>query len=301
MLLVEGVDDFLVYLIAEKNRASNTVEAYRQDLKQFVQFCMDSEVTEVDAVEMGLISEFLEVQQVDGKSARTAARRLSAVRTFMKWARTQETMSADPSQLVDRPKGGIRLPQVLSLDEVEALLAAPDRTTPEGHRDAAMLEVLYATGMRVTELVNIRLREVDLAQGVMRVVGKGSKQRLVPFGEVAQEIMRAYLEGTRPALLASAGGPGATPALFVTRRGGPMTRQGFWKNIKRYAIAAGIDWEISPHKLRHSFATHLLERGADLRIVQALLGHADISTTEIYTHVAKTRLQQVYREHHPRA
>lgn len=301
MLLVEGVDDFLVYLIAEKNRASNTVEAYRQDLKQFVQFCMDSEVTEVDAVEMGLISEFLEVQQVDGKSARTAARRLSAVRTFMKWARTQETMSADPSQLVDRPKGGIRLPQVLSLDEVEALLAAPDRTTPEGHRDAAMLEVLYATGMRVTELVNIRLREVDLAQGVMRVVGKGSKQRLVPFGEVAQEIMRAYLEGTRPALLASAGGPGATPALFVTRRGGPMTRQGFWKNIKRYAITAGIDWEISPHKLRHSFATHLLERGADLRIVQALLGHADISTTEIYTHVAKTRLQQVYREHHPRA
>lgn len=301
MLLAEAVDDFLVYLVAEKNRAGNTVDAYTRDLKQFVQFCTDAGIMEVGAVQMGLISEFVETQQIDGKSARTAARRLSAVRTFMKWARTQEPMKSDPAQLVDRPKSGKRLPQVLSLEEVEALLAAPDRTTPEGHRDAAMLEVLYATGIRVTELIGIKLREVDLSQGVMRVVGKGSKQRMVPFGEMAQEILRAYLEGSRPAILSSAGGPGATPALFVTRRGGPMTRQGFWKNIKRYAIIAGIDWEISPHKLRHSFATHLLERGADLRIVQALLGHADISTTEIYTHVAKTRLQQVYQEHHPRA
>jgi integrase/recombinase XerD len=301
MLLIEGVEDFLIYLVAEKNRSTNTVDAYGRDLKQFVQFCMDSDVTQVSEVDMTLISEFVETQQVDGKSARTAARRLSAVRTFMKWARTQEPMKSDPAQLVDRPRAGIRLPQVLSLDEVEALLAAPDRTTPEGHRDAAMLEVLYATGMRVSELVGLKLREVDLSQGVMRIVGKGEKQRLVPFGEVAQEILRAYLEGTRPALLSSAGGPGATSALFVTRRGGPMTRQGFWKNIKRYAVLAGIDWEISPHKLRHSFATHLLERGADLRIVQALLGHADISTTEIYTHVAKVRLKQIYMEHHPRA
>jgi len=190
---------------------------------------------------------------------------------------------------------------VLTLDEVEKLLAAPDRMSPEGVRDHAMLHTLYATGLRVTELCELIQREVDLRAGYLRVIGKGNKQRIVPLGELAVDALDEYVSHTRAKLLANHGGPGCTPYLFVTRRGSCMTRQAFWKNIKRYALKADIDTPINPHKLRHSFATHLLERGADLRIVQTLLGHSDINTTQIYTHVAQARLKKIFEKHHPRA
>lgn len=190
---------------------------------------------------------------------------------------------------------------MLVLEEVEALLAAPDPGTLEGLRDRAMLETLYATGLRVSELVNLNVREVDMRAGFVRVIGKGQKQRIVPLGEVARDAVEHYVLQAREQLLLAHGGQGASPALFVTRRGQEMTRQAFWKNIRRYAQLAGIDKPISPHKLRHSFATHLLERGADLRIVQTLLGHADINTTQVYTHVARARLKRLYDAHHPRA
>jgi integrase/recombinase XerD len=223
------------------------------------------------------------------------------VRGMFKHLRVDEVVDKDPSTKVDMPKYGKRVPRVLSFDEVECVLDAPDRSKAEGMRDWAMLHVLYATGLRVTELCELSQREIDLRAGYVRVVGKGNKQRIVPLGEVAVEAVEAYLEQTRGRLLANCGGPGSTPDLFVTRRGSSMTRQAFWKNIKKYARRADIDKPISPHKLRHSFATHLLERGADLRIVQTLLGHANIDTTQIYTHVAQARLKKMYDEHHPRA
>jgi len=189
----------------------------------------------------------------------------------------------------------------LTFEEVERLLDAPDEQSPEGLRDRAMLEVLYATGVRVTELVELPMNGVDLTVGYVRVVGKGSKTRLVPLGEVARDALDLYLRGPRAELLRKNGGPSVTDAVFVTRRGGPMTRQAFWKNIKRYGLLANIMRTISPHVLRHSFATHLLDHGANLRVVQTLLGHADIGTTQIYTHVTRERLKKLHQEHHPRA
>ncbi len=302
MNLDHAVDTYLVHLKIERNLADNTITAYGNDLRQFTEFCDDSldydsiaDITDAD------VSAFLLRLSKRDISPRTIARKLSTLKGMFKFLRSHHDLDGDPTARVDAPRFGQKLPVVLGLDEVEALLQAPDRSTAEGLRDWAMLEVLYATGLRVSELINLLQREVDLAAGYVRVVGKGDKQRVVPLGEVAIDAVRDYEEQARGTLLKSCGGPGASPALFVTRRGGAMTRQAFWKNIKRYAAKAGIDKSISPHKLRHSFATHLLERGADLRIVQALLGHADINTTQIYTHVAQERLKELHNTHHPRA
>ncbi len=302
MNLDDAIDAYLMHLKVERNLAENTVKAYANDLSQFAEYCEENEVTPAIARISGEdISEFLLVQTDKNVSTRTVARKLSTLRGLFTFLRRHHDLKTDPTSRVDAPRFGRKLPVVLTLDEVETLLNTPDRSSPEGLRDWAMMEVLYATGLRVTELVSILQREVDLNGGYVRVVGKGSKQRFVPLGQVAIDAVREYEEQARGQLLLNAGGPGASPALFVTRRGGPITRQGFWKNIKRYTTEAGIEKSISPHKLRHSFATHLLERGADLRIVQALLGHADINTTQIYTHVARERLKKLHDKHHPRA
>lgn len=302
MQLDEAIDDYALHLRVERNLSEHTVDAYCRDLAQLARHLDDADhggrVAEIAASD---ISSFMKSSLERGLKTRTVARKLSTIRGLFKYLRTRELLEHDPSQVIDMPRYGQRVPDVLTLDDVERLLDAPDRLTPEGDRDWAMLRVLYATGLRVSELVDLRQRQLDSRAGIVRVVGKGSKQRIVPLGDVALDAVDAYLRHTRGRLLASCGGPGSTPYLFVTRRGSSMTRQAFWKNIKKYRLVAGIDKNVSPHKLRHSFATHLLERGADLRIVQTLLGHADINTTQIYTHVAQARLQRLVDEHHPRA
>lgn len=298
MNLDQAIDGFLIHLRTERNLAANSVHAYSRDL---IQFCDHLGNPPIAAISAEDIADFMLSQLDAGLKSRSIARKVSAIRGLFKYLRAQGDVAKDPSTHIDAPHYGKRVPDVLDLDEVEALIAAPDVTTPEGLRDRAMLEVLYATGLRVTELVTLRQRDLDQRAGWVRVIGKGNKQRIVPIGEVASEAIDNYVAYGRGPLLASSGGPGSTPMLFVTRRGHEMTRQAFWKNLKRYVRLAGIDKDISPHKLRHAFATHLLERGADLRIVQSLLGHADIGTTQIYTHVARERLKLLHNEHHPRA
>jgi integrase/recombinase XerD len=228
--------------------------------------------------------------------ASSTARFLSSLRRFYQYQLRQGRLRADPTVNVDAPKLGRRLPKSLTEADVEALLRAPDGSTPLGLRDRAMLEVLYASGLRVSELVSLQTAQLSDAMGVVRILGKGAKERLVPVGEEALDAVRQYQRESRPALLSGR----VSEALFVTRRGGPMTREAFWRLVKRYARDAGIAGSISPHTLRHAFATHLLNHGADLRVVQLLLGHADISTTQIYTHVARERLKQLHAKHHPR-
>ncbi len=297
MTLDDAIDGFLIHLRTERNLASNSVQAYSRDLAQFSEHLDGRQAESISPEE---IADFMLALLDQGIKKRSIARKVSSIRGLFKYLRILEIITKDPTAHIDSPKYGKRVPDVLTFAEVEALIEAPNVLTPEGLRDRAMLEVLYATGLRVTELVTLRQREVDLRAGWVRVIGKGSKQRIVPIGEVAAEAIENYVATGRGALLAASGGPGSSPMLFVTRRGSEMTRQGFWKNLKRYVVLAGIDKEISPHKLRHSFATHLLERGADLRVVQSLLGHADIGTTQIYTHVAKERLKAIHAEHHPR-
>jgi integrase/recombinase XerD len=302
MMDLDGaIDRYLQFLKIERNLSANTVEAYGTDLRQLAEFLIDERDTEhIDAVGQSDLSRFM-IHLLDRDlSARTASRKLSSIKGFFEHLHAQGELPADPSEGVEAPQFGDRMPEVMDFEEIEALLEAPDASSPEGHRDAVMLEVLYATGLRVTELVELQMRDVDTNSGYVRVVGKGDKQRVVPLGEFAIDGVDDYIDQTRPVLLENKGGPGSTPYLFVTRRGSSMTRQAFWKNIKKYGRVAGLDASISPHKLRHSFATHLLERGADLRVVQNLLGHSDVTTTEIYTHIAKQRLKDMHQTHHPR-
>ena len=239
---------------------------------------------------------FVQKRRAAGLSARSAARLLSALRGFFRYCAAEGIVAEDPAIQLTSPKTWVALPHVLSPEEVDALLAAPDVATAQGVRDRAMLETLYASGLRVSELVRLETERADLAGGTLLVVGKGNKERLVPVGRDARKWIGRYLREARPGLDAA-----RSEFLFLTRRGGPMTRQRFWQLIEGYARKAGVRSHISPHVLRHSFATHMLERGADLRSVQMLLGHADIATTQIYTHVSRTRLRQVYDDFHPRA
>jgi integrase/recombinase XerD len=304
MTLDDAIESYLAHLKIERNLARNTLQAYGRDLGQFAEFLAggeDADPPPLGAVADADVTAWLVDQLEQGLKPRSVSRKLSALRGMYKYLCASKMASKDPTARVDMPKYGRRIPQVLSLDEVEQLLEAPSAERPEGQRDRAMIELLYATGLRVSELVGLHVRDVDLRAGWARVdEGKGGKQRVVPIGDIARDSVDAYLQDGRVRMLRKKGGPGCTPMLFVTRRGGGMTRQAFWKNLKKYAKKADITKNISPHKLRHSFATHLLERGADLRIVQALLGHSDISTTQIYTHVAQERLRQLHSEHHPR-
>jgi integrase/recombinase XerD len=287
------IDAYMSHLHVERALAKNTLDAYGHDLARLA-----GTVGDVDPAAIGreAISTLLADNLATGFGARSSARQLSALRGFFRFLVRERAIAADPTSLVDRPRIGRRLPRVLSFDEIERLLAAPDGSRDRGVRDAAMLHLMYASGLRVTELVSLRLDDLDLARGVVTPLGKGSKRRLVPVGEVALSALTHYLKDVRPRALKK-----PTSALFVSPRGGRLSRQGFWTIVKRYAAVAGIRTPISPHKLRHSFATHLLRGGADLRSVQAMLGHADLGTTEIYTHVAREQVRAAHAKAHPRA
>jgi integrase/recombinase XerD len=303
-----AIQQFLDHLRVERELAPATVSAYGSDLADFAKFAAARKVLEARGVRSIDVLDYLARITEQGLSARSQARRLIALRQLFRFLRAEHLSDGDPTEEIDLPRFGRKLPVFLNVDEVDQLLAAPDRRTPRGARDGAMLETLYATGLRVSELVRLRLADVNFDAGYLLAFGKGRKQRLVPIGEVALAGLRAYLETARPTFLPGGGGTkakgkvtSASNALFLTRLGRAMSRQSFWKLIGRYASAAGIRKRISPHKLRHSFATHLVERGADLRAVQAMLGHADIGTTEIYTHLSRRHLRSVYDRFHPRA
>jgi integrase/recombinase XerD len=287
------VEAFLDALWMERGLSANTLCAYRSDLLALAGWLAERGVGLEQARREHLLA-YLASRL--GSRPRSTARRLSALRRFYRHLGRLGTVGEDPTARIESPRLGRPLPEALTEAEVEALLAAPPLDSERGLRDRTMLEVLYATGLRVSELVGLRLVQVNARQGVVRVVGKGSKERLVPFGEEAADWLDRYLRTARPALL----GARTSEDVFVTARGGAMTRQGFWGLIKRYGRQAGIRKRLSPHTLRHSFATHLLNHGADLRVVQLLLGHRDISTTQIYTHVARERLRQLHARHHPR-
>jgi integrase/recombinase XerD len=286
---------FLDYLAVEKGLAKNSLSSYGTDLRHFGHYLKDSQL-DVDRVERVHIVKYFQALRTAGISARSVARALAAIRGLFRFLVAERHLKKDPTENLENPKLWSTLPKSLQPSEVEALLAAPDRSTPDGLRDAAMLELLYATGLRVSELIKVRIDEVVLDAGFLRTMGKGSKERIVPFGDTARDAMVLYMEQGRPDL-----DKYADPHLFLSRRGRPMTRQSFWMKITRYAREADIKAHISPHVLRHAFATHLLENGADLRSVQMMLGHADISTTQIYTHVSRARLQKMYETFHPRA
>ncbi|HEX9020241.1 MAG TPA: site-specific tyrosine recombinase XerD [Nitrospirota bacterium] len=284
---------FLNYLTVEKGLARNTVESYHRDLRSYLR-AMKSGLPD-DARQSDVVS-FLASLSKQGLAARSVARCLSAVRGFHKFLLTDGLARTDPTVTIETPRGWKRLPRALSSADVESLLEQPDAKTPIGLRDKAMLEVLYATGLRVSELVGLRLAELNLERGFLIVMGKGSRERAVPLGEVAVGAVKRYLDGARALLLKG----GNSDCLFISARRRGMTRQMFWERIRRYTRQAGIRGNISPHTLRHSFATHLLDNGADLRTVQAMLGHADISTTQIYTQVSRERLKKVHEKYHPR-
>ena len=291
----QQIDAFLDALWLEKNLGENTLAAYRQDLLQ-VAVAFAAQGLSLDTADEGALARLLGQKLQSGAALRSVARLLSSIRRFYGHAEREGWVTCDPSRNLQSPRLGRALPHVLSETEIEALLLAPDCARPLGLRDAAMLELMYACGLRVSELVSLETRQVDLSAGLVVVFGKGRKERLVPMGEVAAGRMAQYLQSGRPQIL----GERISAAIFVTRRGAAMTRQRFWQNIEHYAQSAGITQIVSPHSLRHAFATHLLNHGADLRSVQLMLGHANLSTTEIYTHVAQARLKELHQKHHPR-
>ncbi len=289
------ISRFLDVLWMERGLSAHTLAAYRADLLLLQRWLWVQKKTLQDATRADVLA-FMAERVAQGAKPRSTARQLSSLRRFYRQLHRDGTRQDDPSADIATPRIGRGLPKSLTEEEVERLLAAPSRDTPLGLRDRAMLEVLYATGVRVSELVTLRFTEINLNQGVLRVTGKGNRQRLVPLGAAAIEALQLFLRGARDEIL----GPKACDELFPTQRGAHMTRQAFWHLIKRYARQVGITKSLSPHTLRHAFATHLLNHGADLRVVQMLLGHSDLSTTQIYTHVARERLKSLHAAHHPR-
>jgi integrase/recombinase XerD len=291
------LDRFLDAIWLEDGLSANTLSAYRRDLQGLADWMREHAQgrTLLQASELDLLGHAS--ARHAGTKPSSASRRLSVFRRFYRWALRENLTRADPTLKLDAPKQHVRMPGTLTEAQVEALLAAPDVASSLGLRDKAMIELMYASGLRVSELVEVLAIEVSLVDGVVRVTGKGSKERLVPFGDEAGEWLQRYITQARADILKGQG----SDALFVTGRGEPMSRQMFWKIVKKYSVVAGITQHLSPHTLRHAFATHLLNHGADLRVVQMLLGHADISTTQVYTHVARERLRQLHAQHHPRA
>ncbi|MFN3533798.1 MAG: site-specific tyrosine recombinase XerD [Desulfatiglandales bacterium] len=289
------LEEFSLYLRIEKGLSQNTLEAYTLDLIRFLDYLDSKGYTSLSSVG---IEELLAYNSwlSKGLSRRSLTRNLSTLRSFFRFLRSKRIISQNPTRFLDSPRLKRPIPETMAIGEVEALLNAPDTITPQGLRDRALLELMYATGLRISELVGLRLLDLNLDAGFLRTVGKGTKERVVPIGEVAIHWIMEYLKGSRPSLLKGR----ESPFLFVTQRGGPFTRQGVFKLIKAYAQKAGIRKRISPHTLRHSFASHLLMGGADLRAVQMMLGHADIGTTQIYTHVTKAHLVETHKKYHPR-
>jgi integrase/recombinase XerD len=292
----DAIEGFLYHLRVERHASKHTEAAYRSDLVRFAAFLAARDRTGPRAVTRDDVSAFLVFLHDGGLGLRSVTRARSAVRALFQFLVRDHIVEDDPTVLVDAPKFLKPLPTVLGAADVETLLAAPDRADPIGHRDAAMIELMYATGLRVSELVSLQWHQLDADMGVLRVRGKGDKERLVPVGEQALVLLRDYAKFARPRHDPA----GRAPELFVTQNGEGMTRQNFWLRITRYARLAGLRGKVSPHVLRHSFATHLLEHGADLRSVQAMLGHSDITTTQIYTHVTRARLKAIHARYHPR-
>jgi len=294
-----AITGFLTHVRVEKGLSNNTVSAYRRDLVKFDAFAKKRKLT-LETVRRDDLVDFLASLFHQKLESRTVARHLVTLRNFFRFAQIQELIAEDPSLNLESPKIRRSLPGYLRLDEVEKLLAQPDEKTEIGLRDRAMLEVLYSSGLRVSELIGLRVMDLDRAVGCVRCIGKGDKERIVPVGKKATALVEKYLREARPKLLGK-GAAANSPALFLNRRGGAFSRVGVWKILSAYGRKAGLRVALTPHMLRHSFATHLLERGADLRSVQLMLGHSDISTTQIYTHVVEERLKQIYKAHHPRA
>jgi integrase/recombinase XerD len=299
MEIAAAIAAFLTHVWVEKGLSPNTVSAYRRDLLKFDEFGKKKKLT-VESVTRDDLVDFLASLYRQKLESRTVARNLVTMRNFFRFTLVQELRTEDPTLNLESPKIRRSLPGYLRLEEVEKLLAQPDEKQPAGLRDRTMLEVLYSTGLRVSELVGLRVMDIDRAAGCVRCIGKGDKERIVPIGKKALALVGRYLRDARPKLLRDAKQPNVT-TLFINRRGGPLSRVGVWKILSAYGRQAGMRAGLTPHMLRHSFATHLLERGADLRSVQLMLGHSDISTTQIYTHVVEERLKQIYRAHHPRA
>ncbi|MDD5432176.1 MAG: site-specific tyrosine recombinase XerD [Candidatus Omnitrophica bacterium] len=292
----ELIDTFLDYLSVERGLSSNTISSYRQDLNFYLDYIAQLRIDALSKITKNDITNFMINQKDKGISPNSIARRLAAIRMFHRFLSRERILKADPTDLVDTPKLWKKIPETLSLNEVESLINQPDIRQTQGIRDKAILETLYATGMRVSEAVNLRLDNVNLDVGFLRCIGKGNKERVIPLGKKAVSYIKKYLDESRPKLLKKS----QSDYLFISRLGKNISRQSFWKMIKRYARQAGIKKTMKPHIMRHSFATHLLEHGADLRSVQEMLGHANISTTQIYTHINKERLKSVHKMFHPR-
>lgn len=293
----EIIEEYLKFIQLEKGLSENTIGAYRRDLKKYQDYLEEEKISHIDFIDRQTIQVCLGDLHDKGASAKSIARFISTIRSFHQFALREKYAAKDPTVLIETPKYERRLPDVLEVDEVIRLLETPDMSKNNGYRDRAMLELLYATGMRVTELINLKVEDVNLIMGFVRVFGKGNKERIVPLGETIIEILETYIETVRPQLLKKT----VTDNLFLNLHGKPLSRQAIWKMIKQNGVKAEIFKTLTPHTLRHSFATHLLENGADLRAVQEMLGHADISTTQLYTHVSKSQIRKIYNQFHPRA
>jgi len=294
-----AVEDYIHFIQVERQLSVNTLASYRRDLGSYVNFLQNAEgMANFNHIERTTILRHLEQLRVQGKTSRTIARHISSIRSFHQFLLREKRAESDPTVHLEMPTIEQKLPNILSIEEIEALLTAPNRSKPQGIRDLAMLELLYGSGMRISELIALDLADIHLTMGFVRVFGKGGKERIIPLGKSALSAISTYLNNARGQLQ---GKFPKTDAFFINQRGKRLTRQGCWKLMKEHALKAGIQHELTPHTLRHSFATHLVENGADLRAVQEMLGHADISTTQIYTHISKTRLSEVYKQFHPRA
>lgn len=291
------VEEFIHYLAVERGLADNTLDSYNRDLRQFLGFLENEKAGDIQKATRNMIMSYLLFLQKRGRATATVSRHLAALKSFYHFLLREKYIDKDPTANLESPKLEKKLPRILTVNEVEKLLNQPKGGDPGGLRDKAMLELLYATGIRVSELISLEVNHINLDMGYIRCFGKGSKERIVPVGSLARKCVNEYLQKGRAKLIKNR----SEQALFVNQHGRKLTRQGFWKIIKKYAKKAGISKEITPHTLRHSFATHLLENGADLRSVQEMLGHADITTTQIYTHLTKGRLREVYAKSHPRA
>lgn len=297
--IADAIEEYIHFLRVERQLSENTLQSYERDIKDYTQNIFETQQLETfDQIERFDILQHLQALKNKGISARTISRHISSIRSFHQFLLREKRCNNDPTVHIDMPKIEQKLPKVLSIEEIDRLIATPNISKPQGVRDRAMLELLYATGMRVSECISLNLEDIHLTMGFVRVFGKGGKERIIPLGSSAIEACTNYLNTARfqlenPKL--------RTEALFINQRGKRLTRQGCWKLMKGYAQKAGIEKELTPHILRHSFATHLIENGADLRAVQEMLGHADIATTQIYTHISKTRLSEVYKQFHPRA
>ena len=295
--LSNRIDRFINYIAIEKGLSENTVTAYSNDLSDFAIFLESRKINRINKIERLEILEYMQEMKQKGLSVQTVARRLVCLRNFFLFWQREGEIKTSPTEEMLLPRFSRKLPNALTVNEVEALLKQPNLEKPSGIRDAVMLELLYATGLRVSELINLKVHDLNLEEGMLRTIGKGNKERLIPLHELAAISLESFINQTRPLLLKGK----SSPYLFLNLRGKKISRQYFWNRIKKYALSAGINKDISPHSLRHTFATHLLDGGADLRSIQAMLGHVDISSTQIYTHVSREKIKSEYDRLHPRA